>query len=177
MSIFSERLSYLLKREKLTQAHFASDLGITPQKASLLIKGREPSYDLLINIAHYFHVTIDFLLGASDKENISISSMGDVAKVFLSLIQEGDVSFLSVPVCDGAYQVNFTINNYEATTFFADYGRMSDLLVKGQIPETVFHSWLKAELDKLKNIPLPATITWDDLQALVNHSQAEQSNL
>lgn len=40
-------------------------MGITSPNLSYYMKGREPSYDTLIEIAEYFNVSIDYLLGKS----------------------------------------------------------------------------------------------------------------
>lgn len=69
MSIFQERLRHLKESSGATQAKIASDLGITPQALSYYMNGREPSYDVLVDIADYFDVSIDYLLGKSDYVN------------------------------------------------------------------------------------------------------------
>ena len=70
MPIFFDRLTHLIKQAGITQARFASDIGITPQAVSYYAKGREPSFDLLRKIAEYFHVTTDYLLGITEFDSL-----------------------------------------------------------------------------------------------------------
>lgn len=69
MSLFQERLQLLKGESGETQAKIASDIGITPQALSYYMNGREPNYDVLIQIAKYFSVTVDYLLGTSNSRN------------------------------------------------------------------------------------------------------------
>lgn len=64
-SLFSENLRILKERSGKTTKEIASDLDITAQTFSNYLRGREPSYCMLIQIAEYFNVSIDFLLGIS----------------------------------------------------------------------------------------------------------------
>lgn len=66
MSQFHSRLKELKDGSGKTQARIADDLGITPQALSYYINGREPDYDVLMKIASYFDVSVDYLVGASD---------------------------------------------------------------------------------------------------------------
>lgn len=75
MSKFSERFRELKNRNGLTLKDLSNALNITAPNLSYYMKGREPSYDILINIAEYFNVTIDWLIGretsASKVEDIN----------------------------------------------------------------------------------------------------------
>lgn len=64
-SMFGENLKGLREEKKLTQNELAEVLEVTRQAISNYENGREPSYDILIRIAKYFDVTIDYLLGNS----------------------------------------------------------------------------------------------------------------
>lgn len=76
MPTFQDRLRLLKEECGDTQAKIASDIGITPQAFSYYMNGREPSYDVLIQIARYFHVSTDYLLGRSNiKGNIQDDSI------------------------------------------------------------------------------------------------------
>ena len=96
MPIFFDRLSHLIKQAGMTQARFAADLGITPQAVSYYAKGREPSFDLLRKMAEYFHVTTDYLLGASKNECVSIRNYGDAVNVLLTMEQHGILTHFSM---------------------------------------------------------------------------------
>lgn len=63
MSKFVERLSQLKAKSGKSQSKIAADLGMRPQTLSYFFHGREPSYDVLIQLADYFEVSCDYLLG------------------------------------------------------------------------------------------------------------------
>lgn len=162
MSIFSERLLSLIRQTGITQAHFASALGITPQAASCYVKGREPSFNLLIKIADYFHVTTDYLLGMSENERVSIKNYGDVANVLLALFKQETLNIsVDEPIKD-CPQVTFSIPQYDCNTFFSDYLKMLRLYGDKSISGNVFGTWLGAELAKLQALPLPEICDWID---------------
>jgi transcriptional regulator with XRE-family HTH domain len=61
---FGERLKELREEQKLTQEQLAEQLGTSKPTINRYEKNiREPEYDTLINIADYFKVSIDYLLG------------------------------------------------------------------------------------------------------------------
>lgn len=63
MSKFSERFRELKNRSKLTLKELSEELNISVPNLSYYMKGREPNYDILISIANYFNVTVDWLIG------------------------------------------------------------------------------------------------------------------
>lgn len=71
MSEFSNRFRQLKEEYGLTLKDLSSELNITIPNLSYYMKGREPSYDVLINIADYFNVTTDWLIGRTDARNES----------------------------------------------------------------------------------------------------------
>jgi transcriptional regulator with XRE-family HTH domain len=63
---FAERLKALRIEHKVTQQQLAQLLGIgRPTIAGYETKGKQPDYDKLIELAEYFNVSIDYLLGRS----------------------------------------------------------------------------------------------------------------
>ena len=63
MSKFSERFRELKNRSELTLKELSEELNISVPNLSYYMKGREPNYDILISIANYFNVTVDWLVG------------------------------------------------------------------------------------------------------------------
>lgn len=63
MSEFSDRFRKLKDESELSSKDLAQELGIAPSTLSYYLKDREPNYDMLIKIANYFDVTIDWLVG------------------------------------------------------------------------------------------------------------------
>ena len=70
------RIKDLRKARKMTQAEFASRLGVTKSAVSSYENGtRLPSYDVLIKIARIFRVSTDNLLGYSSKSVIDVTGL------------------------------------------------------------------------------------------------------
>ena len=67
MNKFKERLRELRTEKGISRKQLANDLFISERLISYWENGeRECSFDMLIKIARYFNVSIDFLLGNSD---------------------------------------------------------------------------------------------------------------
>ncbi len=65
------RIKELREKEKLSQLQLAEKLNLTQQAISLYEKGeREPGIDLINQLADFFGVTTDYLLGKSNIRNI-----------------------------------------------------------------------------------------------------------
>lgn len=74
-SLFHERLRQLKKESGKTQAQIANNLGIKQQTVCCYMNEREPSYDMLILLADYFGVSLDYLLGVSDVKTPNIGTL------------------------------------------------------------------------------------------------------
>ena len=62
--IFAKRFKSLREKEGLTQQELANELGIIQTKVSKYELGRiEPNIEMLIKIADFFDVTLDYLVG------------------------------------------------------------------------------------------------------------------
>lgn len=67
MNKFCERLSELRKEKNISQNKLAKNFNVSQQTISSWEKGeREPDFDTLIILAHFFEVTTDYLLGVTD---------------------------------------------------------------------------------------------------------------
>lgn len=70
MSIFSERVSELMRRYKLTQKELASKAGVTESAMSYYVKGeRTPRSDVLTRMAKALNTTTDYLLGTTSNSS------------------------------------------------------------------------------------------------------------
>lgn len=64
MTLFGSRLKYLRMNKKLTQRELAEIINVSTSTIGMYEKNaREPSFETLINIANYFNVSVDYLLG------------------------------------------------------------------------------------------------------------------
>lgn len=67
MSIFSERISELMKINRLSQKELAAKVGVTESAMSYYVNGdRTPRSDVLARIAGALNTTTDYLLGNSN---------------------------------------------------------------------------------------------------------------
>lgn len=68
--MLGERLNLLRKKRKLTQQYIADRLHITRSTyAQYEIDRRVPEYATLEKLANFFDVSIDYLVGRTDKQN------------------------------------------------------------------------------------------------------------
>lgn len=75
---FGKRLSELRKQNHMTQQVLSERLCVTKATVSAYETGvRLPSFDVLIKIAYIFHVSTDYLLGISDKSQLSVDGLND----------------------------------------------------------------------------------------------------
>lgn len=70
-NIFADRLLSLRKEANISQRTLAKDLGLTnPAITYLETAQRSPSFEVLVALADYFHVSIDYLTGRTDCPDI-----------------------------------------------------------------------------------------------------------
>ena len=73
-----DKLKSLRIEKKLTQKQIAERIGLAISAVSSYESGsRYPSYDVLVKLAHIFHVSTDYLLGITDKRNIDVTGLND----------------------------------------------------------------------------------------------------
>ena len=75
---FGEKVKNLRLERNLTQKQLANMAGVAVSAISSYESGnRYPSYDVLINLAHIFHVRTDYLLGLNKMKTIDISGLDE----------------------------------------------------------------------------------------------------
>ena len=75
---FGEKLKMLRTGQKLSQRELAERLGVAKSVISYYESGdRYPSYDVLVKMAHLFHVTTDYLLDIEKVRMIDVSNLSD----------------------------------------------------------------------------------------------------
>lgn len=79
MSKFSQRLKELRTSHKITQEELATSLQLGGKQIISSYEGNskptEPSIDTLIQIANFFEVSVDYLIGVSEIKNHGLSSV------------------------------------------------------------------------------------------------------
>ncbi|HAQ7016589.1 TPA: helix-turn-helix transcriptional regulator [Enterococcus faecium] len=67
MTVF-ERIKFLAKKHSKTMKQVTIDLGYSENYFYSLKSGKQPSAEKLTEIANYFNVSVDYLLGREEKE-------------------------------------------------------------------------------------------------------------
>ena len=73
---FSKRLKHVRELKGISQRQAAEDLNISPQNLSYYENDRDAGYGLLVRMARYYDVTVEYLIGASpvmQRENVDIN--------------------------------------------------------------------------------------------------------
>ncbi len=68
MSKFNERMRYIRKMMNLTNKEIARRIKVPESTVAYYFRDREPKYDILINIAKEFNVSINWLIGYEDQD-------------------------------------------------------------------------------------------------------------
>lgn len=67
MNRFKDRFNELIEEKQVKQVQLQKELHLSKNQVHYWIKGKaEPSIDDLINIANYFNVCIDYIVGRQD---------------------------------------------------------------------------------------------------------------
>ena len=67
MTFFPERLKELRHKNNITQVHLAKEIGITDRACRRYEAGEnEPTMSVLLAMADFFDISIDYLVGRSD---------------------------------------------------------------------------------------------------------------
>ena len=76
IGVFSKRLKRVRELKGISQRQAAEDLNISPQNLSYYENGRDAGYGLLVRMARYYDVTVEYLIGASpvmQRKNVDIN--------------------------------------------------------------------------------------------------------
>lgn len=77
-SKFGDNLRKLRKNRNLTQKELGTQVGLSKAVVSKYENSLGyPTFDVLVNIASFFGVTTDFLLGVSNGKTIDVSALTD----------------------------------------------------------------------------------------------------
>jgi len=72
ISVLEERLKILRKERNLTQREVFSAVGLSERNYQSFEYGEiRPSYDSLIALAGFFNVSLDYLVGRTDKPEVN----------------------------------------------------------------------------------------------------------
>lgn len=83
---FAQRLKYLMDERGLTNYQLAKNLDIHPTTVANWLGGKEPRKSTQHQLAKYFGVSTDYLLGESDKKMPTVE--GELSDVYFSLAKD-----------------------------------------------------------------------------------------
>ncbi len=87
--MFYKRLKELRQKNNLTQFQLAEILNLSISSITMYENGRRlPDIPTIINIAKYFNVSVDYLIGNSDIPNTNIISESELLNLINKLSQE-----------------------------------------------------------------------------------------
>ena len=91
---FNERLRALIEDQNLTQKQLAKTLNIAPSTLGGYVQGSsEPDFETLKNLAFYFDVTTDYLLGVTSA-NANSFTEDELLRVFRGMSAEQQMLFI-----------------------------------------------------------------------------------
>lgn len=71
-TVFSERLSILRLAQKISMVKLGEAVSISDEAIRLLERGkRSPSFEVLLALADYFDVSLDYLAGRTDNPDVN----------------------------------------------------------------------------------------------------------
>ncbi|PRX29373.1 DNA-binding XRE family transcriptional regulator [Orenia metallireducens] len=104
--MFSKRLKELRTQKGIYQKELAEVLGVSRPTITQYEQGkRNPDTDMLNNIADYFEVSVDYLLGRTNKKNEMAKLEKIAPKGTLELLNEEELEFLLEIANDNQRQV------------------------------------------------------------------------
>ena len=96
---FGERLADLRGRRSLTQSEVAKLTNISRSRLSLYeINQREPDLATTKQLADFFNVTIDYLIGRDNIESLSPTTEGENSNDLIKFLERPKVLFDGIPL-------------------------------------------------------------------------------
>lgn len=164
--IFAARLKNLRKKSGISQKDLANKINVTYATLSSYENGsggKVPSLEVIIKIAHYFNVSIEYLLGLDKQEKFEIYSTKEAA--YKSLI----IALTNLPVelekntdeFTGAVKLIFSGGT---TNFLEDYFGLRPLLLDESYPDFVKQGAIKSLLDMHSNWSVEEAFKYAELK-------------
>lgn len=132
----NEQIAFLRKQRGLTQEVLAGALGVTNQAVSKWESAQCcPDIQLLPDIADYFGVSIDELIGhkasvQKQKTGVVIDSLIDNALIILKEQEQISISLLQKLLCIGYLEAKNLIGLLEEKGYIETYGKRKYVLKK-----------------------------------------------
>lgn len=123
--VFSQRLEELMRNTQTTAYRLAKSIGVHPTSIKNWLNGMSPNLETVNNIAAFFNVSTDYLLGKTDikKAPYSDAERGDIRKAADELMK-GNTTKHGVVIMesggDTRYSYAFSKEEFETLKKMAD---------------------------------------------------------
>ncbi len=168
--IFASRLREIRQQTGKTQKEFADMVMSTAATISAYENStKNPSLDIVMNIAEKCNVSIDWLCGLSEEKGLKpeIKTYKDIAVRILELLE------LEIEPFDSFYwkaekENDFVVqliglpHNDELFKFMETYDELKKLLNSNKIKQHVIDTWLDGALEELAAIPILTEIPYEE---------------
>lgn len=161
VQILGKRIKELRQKLNLTQREFTKELSITPATISAYEKNTvNPSIAVIAEISQKYNVSVDWLLGLSDKptNNNSIETYADLIKLIIAILENPNIKTIIKKAEYGDYPnsyyrfqlcgILFETYNDSFEYFFDDLEKMNNLLENDSIDKEVYDLWIEKTLKK-----------------------------
>lgn len=172
---FSSRIRELRTSLKLTQSAFAESVGTSQNALSgYENKDRIPSFDILMNIATTYNISLDWLCGLSEHKSLSTrpQTMGDILRMLFSLKdstyfeiffheENVDISLDDpTPYYQSVYLNEIGFINQILNNYIGEWHKILRLYKEGTVDEEVYSLWIEKTLRKADTYtPLGISLT------------------
>lgn len=180
LTIFAKRLKEARINANLKQNQLAEKAGITTATISAYessdgSKGKNPSLDKAVDLAKTLKVSLDWLCGLKNEEFNNdlgaITQLSDILKIIVNMsdfVQETTVTIDHVRYKDDVYDMAaITFNNEDITNFVKTWEKMRNLYNDGTVDETIYKTWLEAEIKKYEKKPINLKIKLEEVEDIL----------
>lgn len=148
---FSSRIRELRTSLKLTQSAFAKSIGTSQNALSgYENKDRIPSYDILVNIATTYNISLDWLCGLTETKEYSpkITTYAELIQLITEIVDIStlDTTFEIRDVYENPETLfsvaTLNIDNKKIIEFFSEWKDVLQLCKKSPSGKKLYHIWL-----------------------------------
>lgn len=154
LELFSKRIKEVRIKLGLTQKEFAEKIGVTAAALSAYEKNlKNPSIMVAKKIANVYELSLDWLVGLSDKESseISYNTYTDVIYQLIEIsLKTNLVIQVVLDIDDTGY---LTFYDKGILQFIGEWEKMKLLFDNGTIDSEVYDLWIEKTLTRY-NVPI-----------------------
>lgn len=165
--IFATRLKQLREDIGLTQKEFSEMVGFTQATLSAYENNpKNPSLNILINIATKCNVSLDWLCGISDKKSNSdeIQTYSDIIRHILKISDVITTYIINEELNPILYASGIGFEDSTMSEFLKEWNKMKDLYEQKIIDNDVYGLWIEKTLSKYEiYLSIDSVMPPDDL--------------